>query len=160
MRCPYCASQNTKVIDTGHDSRGGVRRRRECQGCGQRFSTYERAILATPVLIKEGGIREEFDREKLIRSVLLACGKRPVAIAEVERLADEVEARLQELGKKEVPSKLVGDWMIEALRELDPIAYLRYAIVYKNLNTLEAVRDEVDALITEKYDSRGATQAR
>ncbi len=90
MRCPYCGVEDSKVIDTTHDAKGGVRRRRECQNCGQRFSTYERAILSTPLLIKQDGTRQEFDREKLLRGIRISCAKRPVSAADIERLAGEM----------------------------------------------------------------------
>ncbi|MBI3242686.1 MAG: transcriptional repressor NrdR [Chloroflexi bacterium] len=147
MRCPYCSNADSKVIDTTHDARGGVRRRRECQACGQRFTTYERAILATPLLVKGDGSREEFDREKLIRGIRVACAKRPVATADIDRLVGEIEATLQTMGKPEVSSRVVGDMVISALKELDHIAYIRYAIVYLKLDDLRSVRDEINRLL-------------
>lgn len=147
MRCPYYQHNNSKVLDTTHDSQGGIRRRRECLECGQRFSTYERAILATPLLIKQNGAREEFDLEKLARGVRIACAKRPVSAADIERLLGQIEAQLQKLGKAEVSSRAVGDMVISALKELDQIAYIRYAIVYLGLDDLHAIRDEIDLLL-------------
>lgn len=147
MRCPYCSNADSKVIDTTHDARGGVRRRRECLSCGERFTTYERAVLATPMLIKGDGTREEFDREKLIRGIRIACGKRPIPAADIERLVGEIEASLQSMGKSEVPSRVVGDLVIAGLKELDHIAYIRYAIVYLGLDDLRAVRDEINRLL-------------
>jgi len=135
------------VLDTTHDSQGGIRRRRECLNCGQRFSTYERAILATPLLIKQDGAREEFDREKLARGVRIACAKRPVSAADIERLIGSVEASLQKMGKAEVSSRTVGDLVIAALKELDQIAYIRYAIVYLRLDDLHSLRNEIDRLL-------------
>ena len=147
MRCPYCGHEESKVIDTAHDQRGGVRRRRHCQNCGQRFNTYERALLATPLLIKQDGTREEFDREKLLRGIRIACAKRPVPAAEIDRLVGEIESTLQTMGKSEVSSRVVGDMVIAGLKELDPIAYIRYAIVYLRLNDLTQVRDEINRLL-------------
>lgn len=147
MRCPYCANADTKVVDTTHDSKGGVRRRRECNSCGERFTTYERAVLATPMLIKNDGMREEFDREKLVRGIRVACAKRPVSAADIDRLVGEIESTLQTMGKPEVPSRVVGDMVIEGLKELDHIAYIRYAIVYLKLDDLRAVRDEINRLL-------------
>lgn len=147
MRCPYCQAEDTKVIDTTHDSHGGIRRRRECIQCGQRFSTLERAILATPLIIKQDGTREEFDREKLARGVRIACAKRPVSAADIERLIGQIESQLQKMGKAEVPSRVVGDLVITALKELDQIAYIRYAIVYLRLDDLHSVRNEIDRLL-------------
>lgn len=147
MRCPHCESENTHVIDTTHDTRGGVRRRRECESCKQRFSTYERAIQATPLIIKKDNSREEFDREKLLQGVRLACSKRPVSAAEIERLAGEVETGLQHMNKQEVPSRVIGDLVISGLKDLDHVAYIRYAIVYLPLNNLRDVQKEVNLLL-------------
>ena len=147
MRCPHCKSENTKVIDTTHDSKGGIRRRRECQDCDQRFSTYERAILSTPLIIKKDNMREEFDRNKLIRGIRIACAKRPVPAAEIERLAGEVESNLQKMNKLEIPSRVIGDLVINGLFEMDKIAYIRYAIVYLPLNNLNDILDEINRLL-------------
>lgn len=149
MRCPYCQHPEAKsqVLDTSHDSHGGIRRRRECLNCGQRFSTYERPILATPLIVKQDGTREEFDREKLARGIRISCAKRPVSAADIERLIGQVEAQLQKMGKAEVSSRIVGDLVIAGLKEMDQIAYIRYAIVYLGLADLHAIRDEIDHLL-------------
>ena len=147
MQCPYCQHDQSRVLDTTHDSRGGVRRRRECENCHQRFSTYERPILATPLLIKKDGTREEFDREKLARGIRIACAKRPVTAANIERLMSDIENELQRLGRSEIPVRIVGDMVISRLKELDQIAYVRYAIVYLHLDDLQSIRNEIDRLL-------------
>ena len=147
MRCPYCQHHDSKVLDTSHDSHGGIRRRRECFKCGQRFSTYERPILATPLIVKQDGAREEFDREKLARGIRISCVKRPVSAADIERLIGQVEVQLQKMGKAEVSSRVVGDLVIDGLKELDQIAYIRYAIVYLGLDDLHSIRNEIDHLL-------------
>ena len=147
MRCPYCQHHDSKVLDTSHDSHGGIRRRRECFKCGQRFSTYERPILATPLLVKQDGTREEFDREKLARGIRISCAKRPVSAADIERMIGQVESSLQKVGKAEVSSRVVGDLVIKTLKETDQIAYIRYAIVYLRLDDLGALRKEIDSLL-------------
>lgn len=147
MRCPYCRSQRTRVIDTTHDAKGGVRRRRVCRACAQRFSTYERAVLATPMLIKRDGTREEFDREKLGRGLRIACAKRPVSAADIDRLVGEIESTIQAMGKPEISSRVVGDLAIAGIKELDQIAYVRYAIVYLGLDDLRAIREEIDQIL-------------
>ncbi len=149
MRCPYCQNEASKVLDTTHDAHGGVRRRRECENCHQRFSTYERPILAIPLIIKTDGTREEFDREKLLRGVRIACAKRPVSATDIERLVGEIEAALQRMGRAEVPSRVVGDMVVKGLKGLDQIAYIRYAIVYLHLDDLGAIRREIDRLLSE-----------
>ena len=147
MRCPYCQHIESKVLDTTHDSRGGIRRRRECLNCKQRFSSVERPILAIPLIIKRDGTLEEFDREKLAHGMRISCAKRPVSAADIERLIGEIEASLQRLGRAEVSSRVVGDMVIAGLKELDQIAYIRYAIVYLHLDDLGAIRDEIDRLL-------------
>jgi len=147
MLCPHCQGDNTKVIDTTHDSKGGIRRRRECEDCTQRFSTYERAILSTPMIIKKDNLREEFDREKLTRGIRIACAKRPVPAAEIERLSGDIEAKLQKMNKLEIPSRVIGDMVIEGLRSLDKIAYIRYAIVYLPLNNMNDIIEEINRLL-------------
>lgn len=147
MRCPYCHYEQSRVLDTTHDSRGGIRRRRECEKCQQRFSTYERPILATPLVVKRDGTREEFDREKLMRGIRIACAKRPVSAAEIDQLVGEIESSLQQMGRAEVSSRVIGDMVIAGLKKLDQLAYIRYAIVYLHLNDLHAIRKEIDRLL-------------
>ena len=147
MRCPHCQSENTHVIDTTHDAKGGIRRRRECEDCSKRFSTYERAIQSTPLVIKKDNTREEFDRDKLLQGILLACAKRPVPAAEIERLAGEVESQLQAMNKLEVPSRVIGDIVIRGLRDLDHVAYIRYASVYLPLTNLKDIQKEITELL-------------
>jgi transcriptional repressor NrdR len=149
MRCPYCKHHDSKVLDTSHDSHGGIRRRRECLKCRQRFSSYERPILATPLLIKQDGAREEFDREKLARGIRISCAKRPVSAADIERMIGQVETQLQKLGKAEVSSRVVGDLVMATLKETDQIAYIRYAIVYLGLHDLQSIRTEIDQLLED-----------
>lgn len=150
MKCPYCNHHRTRVIDTNHDGRGGTRRRRVCDHCDQRFSSYERPILATPLLVKRDGTREEFSRDKVLAGIRVACAKRPVAAADIENLAGEVEAELQQMGRSEVDSRLVGDKIIKKLKALDEVAYIRYAIVYLGLQDLESIRTEIDRLLQTK----------
>ncbi len=147
MKCPYCNHIKTRVIDTSHDARGGTRRRRVCSQCDQRFSSYERPILATPLIIKRNKAREEFSRDKLLAGIRIACEKRPVAASDIERIAGEIEAELQQLGRSEVKGRLVGDKVIKKLKELDEVAYIRYAIVYLGLDDLDSIRSEIDRLL-------------
>jgi transcriptional repressor NrdR len=149
MKCPFCGKDDDKVIDTTHDVRGGIRRRRECLDCHQRFSTYERPVLSAPLVVKHDGTREEFDREKLARGIRIACAKRPVPATEIDRIVGEVEAALQQMNKQEISSRVIGDMVISALKELDHIAYIRYAIVYLRFDDLRSIRDEINTLLRE-----------
>jgi len=150
MLCPFCQHNKSRVVDTTKEAPGGIRRRRECLKCGARFSTLERAVLATPLLVKQDGTREEFDRDKLMHGIRIACAKRPVSAADIERLVGEIESTLQRKGKSEVSSRVVGDMVIKYLKELDFIAYIRFAIVYLQLDDLQAIRTEIDRLLTEE----------
>lgn len=147
MKCPYCRSNDSRVLDTSHDKKGGTRRRRVCLICDQRFSTYERAILDTPLIIKQDGTREEFNRDKLTRGIQISCDKRPVSAADIDRLVGDVESSLQQLEEVEVSSRVVGDLVITGLKDLDLVAYIRYAIVYLGLEDLHSIRDEIDTLL-------------
>ena len=149
MKCPYCDSARTRVIDTTRNARG-IRRRRECKACKQRFSTMERAVLTTPLVVKRDGQREEFDRQKLLAGLRTACARRPVSADDLERLVDRVEDHIRQMGKKEIPSRTIGDLTVEELKSLDPVSYIRYAIVYLGLEDLEAVRAEIDRLLEER----------
>lgn len=146
MQCPYCQHMRTRVIDTSHDTKGGIRRRRLCTKCSERFTTYERAVLATPLLVKRDGTREEFSREKLMSGIRLACTKRPISAETIERIVGEIESEIQQMGRAEVQSRIVGDRVIRKLKEVDDVAYIRYAIVYLQLNDLEAINGEINRL--------------
>lgn len=146
MQCPYCGTNDSKVINTVQDAQG-VRRRRECKRCDLRYTTYERAVLSTPLLIKQDGNREEFNREKLIHGIRMACAKRPVPAQAINQLAGKIETALQQMGCEEVASRVVGDMVVRGLRDLDEIAYIRYALIYLDLNNLASFRDEIDRLL-------------
>jgi transcriptional repressor NrdR len=149
MRCPYCNSGDTKVIDT-RDAGDAIRRRRLCQSCRQRFTTYERAVLNAPQVVKRDGRREDWDIGKLLASVRVACAKRPIASEDMERLARRVEADVIDLRCQEISSEELGARVLEELRDLDEVAYIRFASVYLPLADLEAIKREVDRLLEEQ----------
>jgi len=151
MKCPFCGSDDTKVIDTRHDAQGSVRRRRECTACDNRFSTIERAILANPLVVKRDGRREEFDPDKLMSGLRIACARRPISAAMLERVVERVEYVMRQTGRTEVSSQMIGDAVIEELRKLDEVAYIRYAIVYMGLKDLESIRAEIDRLRLQRH---------
>ncbi len=150
MRCPYCEATKTKVVDTRHDTRGNVRRRRECQTCERRFSTSERPIISTPMVIKKDGRREEFDAYKITSGLNIACARRPIPTEDVERIVDRVEYAIRQTGRTEVPSQMIGDLVTDELRQLDEIAYIRYAIVFMGMSNLETIRAEIDRLRSQR----------
>ena len=151
MKCPYCQATESSVVDTTKDfNHGFIRRRRECDVCHQRYSTIERPIMTTPLLVKRDGTREEFDREKLLAGRRTACAKRPVSADALNNLVNEIESELQKRGRSEINSRVIGDLAIKGLLKLDHIAYIRYASVYLRMDDLHAIRDEIDHLLSEE----------
>jgi transcriptional repressor NrdR len=145
MNCPFCDQADTKVIDSRPDA-DGIRRRRECLACGQRFTTVERAELGAVAVAKKNGVREEFDREKLIRGLRKACEKRPIPSGAIEAMADEIERAVHAQGRAEVPSSYVGELVMERLKALDHIAYIRFASVYRAFADVDELEQELEAL--------------
>ena len=157
MRCPYCGHNDSKVIDS-RDVNEAIRRRRECLECSARFTTYERLQAMSLLVIKKDGRREEFNREKLIIGVRKACAKRPVSQETIEQMVDDIEDRLRKSGKVEVDASMVGDMVMERLRQLDGIAYIRFASVYRAFADIEEVKQEVDAYSRLKPLSNSTNQ--
>ncbi len=145
MNCPFCEADNTRVTDSRPDE-GAIRRRRECLACGQRFTTIERVELPGVVLLKKDGRREAFDRAKIISGVRKACEKRPIPSGAVEALAAEVEHAVYAMNKAEVPSSVVGELVMERLKALDHIAYIRFASVYRAFADVDELEQELEAL--------------
>ena len=147
MRCPYCYYDETKVTDT-RESGDITRRRRECLKCGKRFTTYEHVEAVALRVIKKDGNIEVFDRIKILRGVLRACDKRPVKMERIQRLVDDVEAELRKEESTEIPSKIIGEIVIEKLKKLDKIAYIRFASVYREFKDLKSFEKEIRKVIT------------
>ncbi|MHB0856695.1 MAG: transcriptional regulator NrdR [Anaerolineae bacterium] len=152
MKCPYCGGVESRVIDT-REVGEGIRRRRECQTCQQRYTTYEQVAKVNLVVVKRDGRREAFDRQKLFEGVWKACAKRPISTDDVERMLDDVEASLYALGQAEVSSRAVGEIVMDRLKRLDGVAYVRFASVYRSFSDLETLKREVDDML-----SRGSTE--
>jgi transcriptional repressor NrdR len=133
MRCPFCGHDDTQVKDSRPtEDNSAIRRRRQCPNCGARFTTFERVQLRELTVLKSGGQREPFDRDKLVRSISIACRKRPIDPERVERIVNGIVRRLESMGESEIPSALVGEMVMDALSTLDKVAYVRFASVYKN----------------------------
>ena len=154
MRCPYCEHANSKVIDS-RDSGDGIRRRRECLECERRFTTYEYVQMRTMMVVKRDGRREEFQREKLFTSLAKACAKRPLPVGTIEKTLDEVETTLSESGRAEVRARAIGELVMDKLRELDRVAYIRFASVYRDFSDIESFRQEIDALLDSGEPGNG-----
>ncbi len=147
MHCPFCAAEDTKVIDSRLAADGNqIRRRRECAQCGERFTTFETAELVIPRVIKTDGSRQPFDEHKLRRGMMHALQKRPVALEQIEGALSHVMSRLRATGEREVRSRLIGELMMEELRRLDQVAYVRFASVYRNFQDIAEFRDAIDRL--------------
>ena len=148
MHCPHCGHDDSKVTDS-RDAENSIRRRRECIGCGERFTTYERAQSTALVIAKRDGRREEYDREKLSSSIRIACAKRPIPVRSVDKLVEDIEKELQKSGSTEVNSTHIGEMVMERLRRLDRVAYVRFASVYRDFQDLESFEEVVRNLREE-----------
>jgi transcriptional repressor NrdR len=149
MRCPFCAQENSKVIDT-RESEETIRRRRECLDCGRRFTTYERVAQSSLMVIKQDARREAFDRQKLMSGILRACAKRPVPMEAIEKIVEDIEMQLHALGRSEVDSQKIGQMVMDRLRVLDDVAYVRFASVYRRFADLESLQAEIQRLRERK----------
>lgn len=142
MRCPFCASEDTQVLDTrSNEDTNSIRRRRKCAACDKRFTTYERVELRMPRLVKKDGSRTDFDRDKLLGSMMLALRKRPVATDKVDAALDRIEEKLRATGEREVPTSKVGELVMRELARLDKVAYIRFASVYRSFDTPDDFRE-------------------
>ena len=145
MKCPFCASTESRVIDT-RSAEGGIRRRRECEDCGRRFTTYERVAPLRLMVIKQDGRREPFAREKILAGIQTACAKRPIETEAIEELVSGIESELYHRGSREVTSREIGEMVMRNLRRLDEVAYIRFATIYRQFADVEDLADEIEAL--------------
>lgn len=150
MRCPFCSAEDTKVIDSRLVAEGDqVRRRRECQSCSERFTSYETAELLLPKVVKQDGVREPFNEDKLRAGILRALEKRPVSVEQIEAAVNHLKHDLMATGEREVSSLKIGEGVMSQLRKLDHVAYVRFASVYRSFQDLEEFRQEIDRLSAE-----------
>ena len=156
MNCPYCGYYDSRVIDS-REVNDGIRRRRQCLSCSSRFTTYERLQPASLFVIKKDERREEFNRTKLLTGIRKACEKRPLPTGAVDKLADDIEVELYHLGKAEIPSTVIGDMVMERLKGLDYIAYIRFASVYREFTDITALKQEVDTLVSSQTETSRST---
>ena len=154
MKCPYCENEDSKVIDSRHTEDGkAIRRRRECEECGRRFTTYEKVEEMILRVIKKDGSRQAFDRNKLLNGIIRACEKRPVSIADMEKIVDDIERGLNNMMEKEIDSNFIGELVMERLKDLDEVAYVRFASVYRQFTDVNTFVQEVERLLTTKKDN-------
>lgn len=151
MKCPFCENPDTKVIDSRQTDDGhAIRRRRECESCKKRFTTYEKVEEMILMVIKKDGSREAFDRNKIMSGIIKACEKRPVTVAQIEEVVDEIERGLNNMMEKEVESSFIGELIMEKLRDLDEVAYVRFASVYRQFTDINTFVSEIEKLLTSK----------
>lgn len=155
MRCPFCDNIDTKVIDSRPTEEGhAIRRRRECEKCGKRFTTYEKVEEITLMVVKKDGSREAFDRNKIMNGIIRACEKRPVPMAEVEKIVSEIERGLNNMMEKEMESTIIGEYVMEHLKKIDDVAYVRFASVYRQFTDAESFRSEIEKLLDKNGNPR------
>ncbi len=148
MRCLFCGHLESKVIDSRSTEEGTtIRRRRECLECGKRFTTYEKIETIPMIVVKKDGLRETFDREKVLNGILRACEKRPVTLSDIEKLIDDIESKLYNMLEREVTSERIGEMVMERLKDLDDIAYVRFASVYRQFKDINSFMDELAKII-------------
>ncbi len=151
MKCPYCEHSESKVIDSRESKNGlRIRRRRECLACKKRFTTYEKVEEIPYMIIKKDGQRQPFDSQKLLRGLLKACEKRPVPLAKLEEIVEELESLLQEQPEKEMKASVIGQFMMKSLKELDKVAYVRFASVYREFKDVVEFKQELESLLRER----------
>ena len=153
MNCPYCGYHDSRVIDS-RDTNDGIRRRRLCLSCNARFTTYERLQPAGLYVIKKDQRREEFNKDKLLTGIRKACEKRPLPTGTIDKLADDIETELESLNKVEIPSTAIGDMVMNRLKGLDYIAYIRFASVYRDFTDITALKREIDTLVSDEPEIR------
>ena len=150
MKCPYCGYSESKVIDSRPaDENSSIRRRRECLSCGKRFTTYETVESLPMVVVKKDGSRQSFDRRKVLGGMIRACEKRPVPLAELEKIAEEIEQDLQNSMEREISTEAIGEKVMERLRNVDQVAYVRFASVYRQFKDINSFHEEINRLLDE-----------
>ncbi len=153
MKCPFCDELEDKVVDSRMAKEGElIRRRRECLGCKRRYTTYERVDEILPVVVKKDGRRESFDRTKILAGLKKACEKRPISTATIEVVTDRIEKRIQEMGETEIESRIVGEELMKELHQLDQVAYVRFASVYREFKDIDQFMDELRTLAQQRRE--------
>ncbi len=161
MKCPYCHYEDTQVTDSRLSENGeAVKRRRKCLRCQRRFTTYERIERIGLTVVKKDNKREQYSRDKLARSIEIACTKRPVSAVQLEEAVNDIEAQLFSLGTSEVPTETIGELVIQKLRELDEVAYIRFASVYRNFADLEEMREAMEGVTSIPHDEEPAQETK
>lgn len=147
MKCPYCGKENTRVIDSRPTDDSSIRRRRQCDECGKRFTTYEKIETLPLIVVKKDNNREPYDREKIVAGIVRSCHKRPVSIVQINEMVDDIESQIFNMGEKEIPTTTIGSIVMDKLKNVDEVAYVRFASVYREFKDVNTFMDEIKKIL-------------
>ena len=147
MKCPYCGKENTRVIDSRPTDDSSIRRRRQCDECGKRFTTYEKVETLPLIVVKKDNNREPYDREKIVAGVVRSCHKRPISMTQINDMVDDIEGQIFNMGEKEIPTTTIGSIVMDKLKDLDEVAYVRFASVYREFKDVNTFMDEIKKIL-------------
>ena len=147
MKCPYCGKENTRVIDSRPTDDSSIRRRRQCDECGKRFTTYEKVETLPLIVVKKDNNREPYDREKIVAGIVRSCHKRPISMTQINDMVDDIEGQIFNMGEKEIPTTTIGSIVMDKLKDLDEVAYVRFASVYREFNDVNTFMDEIKKIL-------------
>ena len=147
MKCPYCGKENTRVIDSRPTDDSSIRRRRQCDECGKRFTTYEKVETLPLIVVKKDNNREPYDREKIVAGIVRSCHKRPISMTQINDMVDDIEGQIFNMGEKEIPTTTIGSIVMDKLKDLDEVAYVRFASVYSEFKDVNTFMDEIKKIL-------------
>lgn len=147
MKCPYCGKENTRVIDSRPTDDSSIRRRRQCDECGKRFTTYEKVETLPLIVVKKDNNREPYDREKIVAGIVRSCHKRPISMKQINDMVDDIEGQIFNMGEKEIPTTTIGSIVMDKLKDLDEVAYVRFASVYREFKDINTFMDEIKKIL-------------
>lgn len=147
MKCPYCGKENTRVIDSRPIDDSSIRRRRQCDECGKRFTTYEKVETLPLIVVKKDNNREPYDREKIVAGIVRSCHKRPISMTQINDMVDDIEGQIFNMGEKEIPTTTIGSIVMDKLKDLDEVAYVRFASVYREFKDVNTFMDEIKKIL-------------
>ena len=147
MKCPYCGKENTRVIDSRPTDDSSIRRRRQCDECGKRFTTYEKVETLPLIVVKKDNNREPYDREKIVAGIVRSCHKRPISMTQINDMVDDIEGQIFNMGEKEIPTTTIGSIVMDKLKDLDPVAYVRFASVYREFKDVNTFMNELKKML-------------
>ena len=150
MKCPYCGKENTRVIDSRPTDDSSIRRRRQCDECGKRFTTYEKVETLPLIVVKKDNNREPYDREKIVAGIVRSCHKRPISMTQINDMVDDIEGQIFNMGEKEIPTTTIGSIVMDKLKDLDEVAYVRFASVYREFKDVNTFMDELKSVLNDK----------